>query len=213
MLTLTYDISRATRPKDGATVAVLLHGRGSHSADLQGLRSSFPENWALVTPQGPHPGNPWGYGHGWAWYQHLEEDQVVEDTLSQSLEALDAFLMGLRRIVGFVPGRIVLGGFSQGGTTSMTYALTHPGSVMAALNLSGFLPNSIDIPVSDLSPNSTPIFWGHGLRDHNVPMALAISGRARLNRAGVPLVARDYEIGHWIIPEEIADSVEFVELA
>ena len=44
-------------------------------------------------------------------------------------------------------------------------------------------------------------------------LALAISGRARLNRAGVPLVAHDYEIGHWIIPEEIADSVEFVELA
>jgi len=33
----------------------------------------------------------------------------------------------------------------------------------------------------------------------------------RLEEAGAVLVARDYEIGHWIAPEEIEDAMRFVE--
>ena len=210
---LIYDIGRADDPQDGATVAVLLHGRGSHRGDLQALRPAIPESWALVTPQGPHPGHEWGYGPGWAWYRYVEEEEVVEETLSQSMRALDALIAELPVIVGFSPGRIVLGGFSQGGTTSMAYAITRPRAVAAVLNLSGFLPSSIEIPFSALSPSVTPIFWGHGLKDPNIPFELAVSGRKRLAGAGVPLVSRDYEIGHWIVPEEIAAAVDFVESA
>jgi len=32
-----------------------------------------------------------------------------------------------------------------------------------------------------------------------------------LEEAGAVLVARDYEIGHWIAPEEIEDAMRFVE--
>jgi len=135
----------------------------------------------------------------------------MEDTLSQSLASLHAFLMEVPRVVGFQPGRVVLGGFSQGGTMSMAYALTRPGKIMAALNFSGFVPASVDVPFSALSPGTAPIFWGHGLRDPAIPFELAIRGRARLDAAGVPCHAADYDIGHWIVPEEVRAAVEFVE--
>jgi phospholipase/carboxylesterase len=208
---LTYDIARGLAPEDGGTVAVLLHGRGSHRGDLQALRPSLPDSWYLVTPQAPHPGHMWGYGPGWAWYKYVEGDEVVEETLTMSLHAMDTFLAEVPSIVDFTPGRIVLGGFSQGGTVSMAYAITRPGAVAAALNFSGFLPGSLEIPFSALSPRVTPIFWAHGLKDLHIPFELATRGRERLDGAGVPLSAHDYDAGHWIVPEEVTDAVAFVD--
>jgi len=191
----------------GTTVAVLLHGRGSHKRDLQGLASLLPERWALVTPQAPHPGAAWGYGPGFAWYRYLEDDRVVAETLEHSLAALDAFLSGLATRLGFEPGRIILGGFSQGGTTSIAYALSRPQVVSAALNFSGFLAASVDLTHARTAP---AIFWGHGTHDANIPLELALRGRERLTAAGAEVVSHDYEIGHWIEAQEVADAVAMV---
>jgi phospholipase/carboxylesterase len=208
---LGYDLSRPPTAADGATVVVLLHGRGSHRGDLQALRPHLPEDWVLVTPQAPHPGHPWGYGPGWAWYRYEGEDRVEQGGLAWSLGALDRFLGELPAALGFLPGRTVLGGFSQGATTSTAYAITRPGAVAGALNLSGLLVDSPAVRPEAPGALRTPIFWGHGLRDSAVPHRLAVKGRARLKAAGATLTERDYDIGHWIDPTEIADAVAFVE--
>lgn len=208
---LAYDLSRPPDLADGATVAVLLHGRGSHRGDLQALRPHLPDAWALVTPQAPNPGHPWGYGPGWAWYRYVAEDRLVDETLQASLDALHGFLEGVPDLLGIEPGRMVLGGFSQGGTMSLAYALTRPGRVVAAWNFSGFLADSPLLGPDRMGPDATPVFWGHGTRDPSIPHALAVRGRATLEEAGVPLEARDYDIGHWIDPAEVADAVAFAE--
>ncbi len=94
----------------------------------------------------------------------------------------------------------------------MAYALTHPDRVDVALNFSGFLADTELIPAEALTGDATPIFWGHGTRDPNIPHALAQRGRERLEENGVPHQARDYDIGHWIDPSEISDAVSFVDL-
>ncbi|MHB1194410.1 MAG: alpha/beta hydrolase [Longimicrobiales bacterium] len=208
---LGHDLSVPPTAADGTPVLVLLHGRGSHRGDLQALRPSIPEAWALVTPQAPHPGHPWGYGPGWAWYRYEGEDRVEQGSLDWSLGALDRYLAGLPEKLGFRPGRTVLGGFSQGGTVSTAYALTRPGAVTGALNLSGFLVDSPSVRPEAAGALGTPLFWAHGLRDAAVPHRLAVKGRARLKAAGATLTERDYDIGHWIDSTEIADAVAFVE--
>jgi phospholipase/carboxylesterase len=120
-------------------------------------------------------------------------------------------MVKLPGLLGFHPGRIVLGGFSQGGTTGMAYAYTRPGTVTAALNFSGFLADSPTLPTAALGPDATPVFWGHGTRDPNIPHGLAEKGREILDRNGAPLTIGDYDIGHWIDPAEVADAVRFVE--
>ena len=184
-------------------MAVLLHGRGSHRGDLQALRPLIPPEWALVTPQAPHAGHPWDYGPGWAWYRYVAEDRLVEETLVHSLSALEGFLDQLPGLLDFQPGRIVLGGFSQGGTTSMALAISRPDRVAAVINFSGFLAESVELPLPALSPATPPIFWGHGLRDSIIPHTLAVTGRQRLDAAGLRLKAHDYDIGHWVAPEEV----------
>lgn len=195
---------------DVGPVAVLLHGRGSNRHDLAQLAPAFPDDWTLVTPEAPHPGMPWGYGPGSAWYRYIEEDRVVGDTLVHSLEMLDGLLEQLPEIVGGVPSRLVLGGFSQGGTVSMAYAFTRPGRVAAALNFSGFL---VDDPAVALEPETvggTPIFWGHGTGDPAIPFALAERGRATLRSLDADLTTRDYAMGHGISPDELRDAVEWL---
>lgn len=207
---LDFDLAVSQGSNDGATVAVLLHGRGSHKGDLQGLAPMLPEDWSVLTPQAPFPGLPWGYGPGWAWYRYMGDNRVQEDTLEHSLSLLDDFLEALPTMLGFTPGTVVLGGFSQGGTTSIAFALSRPGRVAAVLNFSGFVAAPVRIPTGAAAASATPIFWGHGTGDPAIPFRMAVTGRASLTEAGVPLVSRDYEIGHWIVPEEIRDAAEMV---
>jgi phospholipase/carboxylesterase len=210
---LDFERSGPTDAAAGDTVAVLLHGRGSDKHDLQGLRPQLPADWVLITPQAPFPGAPWGYGGGGAWYRYQQEDEVQIDTLRESLSRLDAFLSELPGLVGFEPGRLILGGFSQGGTVSLAYALSRPRAVAAALNFSGFLAAAVELDESGAAPPETPIYWGHGVGDPAIPIALAEKGRNRLRRAGAKLDARDYRIGHWIAEDEIADAVAMVSAA
>ncbi len=212
---LGFDLSRPPGAEDGDTVAVLLHGRGSHRGDLQGLRGRLPDAWTLVTPQAPHPGHPWGYGPGWAWYRRSGGDEgarVEAPGLLRSLSALDAFLTELPHLVGFEPGALVLGGFSQGATVSMAYALTRPERVGVVLAFSGFLVEGPPLDGVELSPEAPPIFWAHGLRDQAVAHELAVEGRARLAEAGVRLQASDHDVGHWITPEAVRAGVRFADL-
>jgi len=204
---LDQQISGPLPPVAGGTVLVLLHGRGSDMHDLQGLRSLLPSDWTLVTPQAIHPGTPWGYGPGWAWYRYVQEDQVVPETLEASLTALDAFLDGLPELLGGAPEHLVLGGFSQGGTTSLAYAFSRPGRVHAVLNFSGFLADGVVLPEPGAAP---PIFWGHGLHDPAIPFALAVRGRAKLAEAGLPVRTSDHPIGHGIVPPQVEDAVVLI---
>jgi len=208
---LGFDLSQPDNPSDGNTVAVLLHGRGSNRGDLQALRPRLPEGWTLLTPEAPHPGHPWGYGPGWAWYRYQAEDRLVEETLQKSLAALDGFLAEVPHLVGFTPERLVLGGFSQGGTTSMAYAFTRPEAVDVVFNFSGFLAN-VPFLENALGPEVPPVFWGHGRQDPAIPHALARKGRARLADAQVPHRTGDYDIGHWIDPAELQDALDFAEI-
>lgn len=209
--TLDFDVSAAPDAGSGTTVAVLLHGRGSDKADLQGLRPLLPRDWVLVTPQAPFPAAQWSYGRGGAWYRYLEEDRLDTETLGTSLDELDQFFAALPELLGLQPGRLVMGGFSQGGTVSLSYALTRPASVAAALVFSGFLPGSLQLDEGGSAPPTTPIFWGHGTRDRMIPIAIAAQGRTRLRSAGAKLRARDYPIGHWIVAEEVEDAVAMVD--
>jgi phospholipase/carboxylesterase len=191
------------RAEDGSPVVVLLHGRGSDMGDLQGLAGVLSERASLVTPQAPHPGAPWGYGPGWAWYRYLGDDVAEPSSLTESLKSLEDFLDSLPEVLGFTPGPLVLGGFSQGGTTSVAYAVTRPGYVAGVINLSGFLVSRDSLSLELGSLGTTPLFWAHGTQDPAVPFHLAVKGRDRLREANVKLEALDYLMGHWVSPEEV----------
>ena len=213
MRELEFDVYASDGVADGAPVVVLLHGRGATKEDLRVLRPHLPAGVIAVFPQAPFEAAPWGYGPGWAWYRYLGEDRPEPESFAASLDALEEWLRDLPGALPVKPGPVALGGFSQGGTLSTAYALTHPGHIAAVLNFSGFLANHPRIRVAPDTVAGTRFFWGHGTRDPNIPFALAERGQALLRGAGAALEARNYPIGHWIDPTELQDATRWLEAA
>ena len=89
--------------------------------------------------------------------------------------------------------------------------MTRPGTVEAAWKFSGFVHAGLELPSGEAAASATPIFWGHGRQDGAIPFSMAMSGRQSLSEAGVPFTAADFDIGHWIVPEEVAEALALVE--
>lgn len=207
---LLYDQHIPDDAKDGAPLIVLLHGRGSHKGDLMGLRPALPPEAIVVTPQAPFPGAPWGYGEGWAWYRFLGGTTPEPQTFEAGQAQLEAFLRDLPSLLPVQPGPVVLGGFSQGATTSLAYALRHPGELDGVLVFSGFLASHPTVQATRETARGLRVFWGHGTRDPMIPFTHAGEGRNALLAAGADVAAHDYPIGHWIEPQELAEAVDWL---
>jgi len=191
---------------DGAPALVLLHGRGSDKDDLMGLQPGLPQEAVLITPRAPFPGAPWGYGGGWAWYRFLGGTTPDPASFERSVAALAELVEALPEILPVKPGVVIVGGFSQGGTTALGYSLSHPETVDGVLMFSGFLPSHPDVAATPETVRGRKVFWGHGTLDQMIPFANAIQGRDALARAGADLTTGDYRTGHWIDPQELADA-------
>jgi phospholipase/carboxylesterase len=210
--TSVYELYVPEGAATGVPVVVLLHGRGADRTDLFGLHRHLPQEWAVVAPDAPFPAAPWGYGPGRAWYRYLGRNRPDPDSFTRSLAALDQLLASLPEILGTAPGPVALGGFSQGGTMSVGHALARPGVVRHVVNFSGFLPDHPEVVVDEGTVRGTRFFWGHGLSDPSIPFGLGTEGRTELARAGADLETRDYPIGHWIDPQELADAVAWLRV-
>lgn len=203
---LYYETVIPHAARDGALTIVLLHGRGSDERDLLGLARGLPSGAMVVSARAPFPGAPWGYGGGWAWYRFLGGSRPEPESFEESQRALGELLAALPELLPHRPGALALGGFSQGGTMSLGYALRNAGAVPMVLNFSGFLAEHPSVRVSPATVAGTRFFWGHGTMDPSISHQMAVSGRAALRDAGADLESRDYEIGHWIDPQELEDA-------
>ena len=210
---LETQVLEATRDEGpgGAPVVVLMHGRGADPSDLAGLRSWFPDDVAVVLPRAPFPGSQWGYGPGWAWYRYEGGDRPEAESFRLAQSELEDLVEGLSELLGREVGPVVLGGFSQGGTMSLGYALRKPDAVAGVLNFSGFVPDHPDVEIGPGTAAGARIFWGHGLHDPAIPFSMAEAGRARLREAEVVLEAHDYPMPHGIIPDELRDAAAWLE--
>ena len=206
---LTHRIHLPEQPEDGMPLLVLLHGRGADETDLLALAPHLPPV-LLVAPRAPFRAAPWGYGPGYAWYRFLGGVRPDPDHYQRSLDELDDLLAALPGALPVQPGPLFLGGFSQGGTVSLGYALSHPGRAHTVLNLSGFLADHPAVKVTPDTVGSARFYWPHGLLDRSVPHTYAQQGRGQLLAAGAYLAAPDYNIDHSLNREELEDIAELI---
>jgi phospholipase/carboxylesterase len=197
--------------RDGAPLIVLMHGRGSDRDDLAPLAGSFPDPAVLAFPDGPFPGAPWGYGPGHAWYRFLGGARPEPESFEAGQQALAGWLDTLRTTLPIRTGALILGGFSQGGTTATGYALRNPEKVHAVLNWSGFVPEHPSVEATRERLAGLRVFWGHGTADGNVPYALAVAGREMLRSAGAIVTPFDHAGGHTITRDELRETERWLE--
>ena len=145
-----------------APVIVLLHGRGSDERDLFPLGRELHAEATIVSIRAPFDAAPWGYGPGWAWYRFLGGTTPEPDSFAAGQAALEGYLQELPDRLGrAIPTRsLVLGGFSQGGTTALAQLLRRPGSAAAVMVFSGFLATHPTVSATPERVGTTPIWWG-----------------------------------------------------
>ena len=107
---------------------------------------------------------------------------------------------------GVPPGRVVLGGFSQGGAMSLFTGLRYGKALAGVICMSGYLllPETLAAEASAAN-RSVPIFMAHGTADPMVGIERGRESRDRLVEAGYAVDWREYPMEHQICGEELRD--------
>ncbi len=208
-------LERVTGP-DPTHAVIWLHGLGADAGDFWPIVPELdlpPETvWRFVLPNAPvrnvtvNGGAPMR-----AWFDLYALDRMLpvdSEGISASCAALEE-LIEREQQRGIAPGRIVLAGFSQGGSIAARAALLAKRPVAAVLALSTYLPLA-----EPLNPSSAaaglPCFVAHGRYDEVLPIQLGFQLRDQLSAAGCQVQFREYEMGHQLCAQEIVDIAGFL---
>ncbi|HVH82909.1 MAG TPA: hypothetical protein VM713_01205 [Steroidobacteraceae bacterium] len=201
------------------TAAVIwLHGLGADGHDFEPI---VPE---LVSPGEralrfvfPHaPIRPVTLNGGFAmraWYDivSLERRGPEDEAGIRASQAAVETLIRRENARGIATSRIVLAGFSQGGSVAL-FAGTRYGEKLAGImGLSCYLLLAGRLAAERGSANqATPIFLAHGLEDPIVAPLLGEQARAALEGAGYPVEWHTYPMPHSVSPQEVGDIAQWL---
>jgi phospholipase/carboxylesterase len=206
-----------TAPSPTAAV-IWMHGLGADGHDFEPivpelrLPASLPVRF--VFPHAPLRPVTINQGHVMrAWYDIRalagvrREDEAGVRQSARQIEAL----VERERQRGIAPGRLVLAGFSQGGAMALHVGLRHAERLAGVMALSCYLPLGDVLSSEAAAANrDVPIFWGHGVHDPMIPLAMAEHGRAQVAALGYSIEWHQYAIPHSVSAEEIADVARWL---
>jgi phospholipase/carboxylesterase len=143
-----------------------------------------------------------------AWYDIRQlTAAAIEDAAGIADSAARvAALIASEAASGIAADRILLAGFSQGGAMALHVATRHPQRLGGILALSTYLPLR-DRLEGEASPanHALPILMCHGRADQMLPVQVGRHSRDILLRLGYPVEWHEYDMGHEVCEQEIAD--------
>jgi phospholipase/carboxylesterase len=149
-----------------------------------------------------------------AWYDVVSDDfSRREDAtgVRESQEMIEA-LIRRENERGIPCADIVLAGFSQGGAMALHTGLRYPESLAGILALSTYVPISTSLESEMSQANrDVPIFMAHGTADPVIPLWLAGSSRQLLERLGYDVQWHEYQMGHSVMWDEVADLSRWLQ--
>jgi phospholipase/carboxylesterase len=127
-------------------------------------------------------------------------------TLPPVDELISAFLDEIVESTGAEPGRIVLGGFSQGGGMTLRIGLPRPETFAGLAVLSGFFRDHDEVSRMLPEKRNQPIFVAHGTLDQVVDIERGgRQTKAYLEAAGYAPLYKEYPMAHEIPPSVVRD--------
>ena len=202
----TLDIETGPNPR--ASI-LILHGLGADASDFEPFAQEIdlspvgPVRW--VFPNAPRL--PVTINGGFvmpAWYD-IHPDRAREDELGlRRAQAQIEALLAREVARGVPPGRIVLGGFSQGCAVALLAGLRHAERLAGIVGMSGYLPLAGKLAAERSAANQqTPIFLAHGSQDEMVALPRAVASRELLASLGYAVEWHEYPMGHSVCLEEV----------
>jgi phospholipase/carboxylesterase len=203
-------------PGDGPHPTILtLHGRGANAMDLLGLAPYLADGrFFVLCPQGPvqMPIGPGAMGYG--WYPPAPGAGLPPDVpaVMSARKQLLAFLDAAIERYPIDPSKLLVLGFSQGGVMAYTLALSDPERFAALLALSTWFPAELLDHMADASAaQHLPTWIQHGTRDDMVPVERARTSVETLRDRRLPLIYREYDMGHEINGQSIKELTHWLE--
>lgn len=196
---LTYPPSNGGMP---AGIIVCLHGSGSKAQALASMASALHlPDFHFIFPNAPYP-DPSAPG-GKMWYDLKSQDHRG---LTQSRQRLTNWLKSLSDTTGIPLESTILSGFSQGGAMALDVGLRLP--LAGVVSLGGYLPTTAKPATKTAFP---PVLMVQGRLDKIVTENEAQEARESLEAMGVKVKFREFDIGHEIKPQVIAEMRIFVK--
>jgi len=193
---------------DPVAVVIWLHGLGADGHDFESIVPvlQLPEDLPVrfVFPHAPEISvTEFGGQRARAWFDFNTADGLDLAGLKKStLQIHDLIQQEIDN--GMPPERILLAGFSQGGSMALHTALYYPKPLAGILALSTFLAEDDQLAFGKAETNrQIPILMCHGQQDAVLPMTLGKSSLATLQSAGYTVEWHEYPMGHEVCLEEI----------
>jgi phospholipase/carboxylesterase len=190
-----------------------LHGRGANAFDLLGLAPHLcAGKFMLICPQAPLETPIGPEAVGYAWYPMSKGSVPDVEAMVGSQRKLQTFLDQCSKTYPIDPKKLAVLGFSQGGVMSYSLALPNPRRFAALAVLSSWLPKELlpRLNVTDAA-QSLPTLVQHGTQDPMIEVARARSSVETLRELKVPLIFREYPMGHEIGARSLADLSAWLE--
>ncbi len=201
-------------PGDGPHPTLLtLHGFGANALDLLGLAPHLcGGKFLVVCPQGPLQVAISDAMVGYGWFPISGAGPINVQAVLAAQEQLQTFLADAFERYPIDPKKLVIVGFSQGGVMAYSLGLSEPERYAGLAALSSWLPKDLlstfpDVPATE----QLPVLIQHGSQDELVDVGRARQSVETLRNVKVPLTYREYEMGHQINAESLADLSNWLQ--
>lgn len=192
---------------------IWLHGLGADGSDFEPIvpELRLPKRLAVrfIFPHAPY--RPVTINGGYimrAWY----DLEMTDSGFNQKVSHIRESEVTLRALVeeqiarGIPSTRIVLAGFSQGGTIALYTGLRFPQPLAGIMCLSAPVPHPGSLMQEAHAANAKiSIFMAHGRGDGVVPFAVGQSTYHLLTSGGANIEWHTYNMEHAVAPAEIKD--------
>jgi phospholipase/carboxylesterase len=191
---------------------LLLHGVGSHEADLFMLAPHLDQRFLIVSARAPNTLAPGMY----AWFE-VQLDPVNPvinpEQAETSRQILIRFIDEVVDAYGADPRRVFLMGFSQGAIMSLGVLLTRPEKVSGVVAMSGRILSEV---LANMAPpeamRGIPVLVVHGVADPILPIHHGRAIRDLLAKLPVDLTYKEYTMGHQVTEESLADVAAWLRM-
>ena len=166
----------------------MLHGMTGTSSKMRPLAESLaPDNWGVICPEGTyvHPRS----GRAW-WVREEGVKTTVDDQILVSMKNLERDLP---------EGKLIVGGFSQGGAIASAMLETSVEErILGLVLLSTMTLRSEQLQKTLSSINPRSVVWMHGERDHLVNIDDGEKLASIFEDAGWNVIRLRHKKGHMV---------------
>ncbi|HSP16431.1 MAG TPA: alpha/beta fold hydrolase [Thermoanaerobaculia bacterium] len=199
-------ITPSGRPEsESMPLVVITHGRGADANDLADIAPYLDATpgYRFLFPNAPNRWEPEpGMTFGFTWFDGLPP---VPASLAAARSAVLDFLDAALKRFPTPSGKMVVGGFSQGGLMALDAGLRR-NDVAGIVAMSGALYEA------DLPPlrKDQRVLIVHGTFDEMINVNMARRARRVLEDRGLDPEYHEFAMGHQVTPESLAVVSEFI---